>query len=82
MKPTEELFNLKNDPLELTNLVQVPEHKKKLGMMRKNYDVQLKHWKKDAVKGNGYQKYITLFDRQLEVAEKAKILPSEKGEIN
>ncbi|MDB4403654.1 sulfatase, partial [bacterium] len=70
MKPTEELFNLKNDPLELTNLVQVPEHKKNLGMMRKNYDVQLKHWKKEAVKGNGYQKYITLFDRHLEVAEK------------
>jgi len=82
MKPTEELFNLKNDPLELTNLVQVPEHKKKLGMMRKNYDVQLKHWKKEAVKGNGYQKYITLFDRHLEVEEKAKILPSKKGEIN
>lgn len=82
MKPTEELFNLKNDPLELTNLVQVPEHKKNLGMMRKNYDVQLKHWKKEAVKGNGYQKYITLFDRHLEVAEKAKILPSEKGERN
>jgi hypothetical protein len=50
--------------------------------MRKNYDVQLKHWKKEAVKGNGYQKYITLFDRHLEVAEKAKILPSKKGEIN
>ncbi|MDB4560840.1 sulfatase [Akkermansiaceae bacterium] len=82
MKPTEELFNLKNDPLELTNLVQVPEHKKNLGMMRKNYDVQLKHWKKEAVKGNGYQKYITLFDRHLEVAEKAKILPSKKGERN
>jgi arylsulfatase A-like enzyme len=82
MKPTEELFNLKNDPLELTNLVQVPEHKKKLGMMRKNYDVQLKHWKKEAVKGNGYQKYITLFDRHLEVAEKANILPSKKGERN
>ncbi|MDA8960893.1 sulfatase [bacterium] len=82
MKPTEELFNLKNDPLELTNLVQVPEHKKNLGMMRKNYDVQLKHWKKKAVKGNGYQKYITLFDRHLEVAEKAKILPSKKGERN
>ncbi len=82
MKPTEELFNLKNDPLELTNLVQVPEHKKNLGMMRKNYDVQLKHWKKEAVKGNGYQKYITLFDRHLEVAEKAKILPAKKGERN
>ena len=82
MKPTEELFNLKNDPLELTNLVQVPEHKKNLGMMRKNYDVQLKHWKKEAVKGNGYQKYITLFDRHLEVAEKANILPSKKGERN
>ena len=82
MKPTEELFNLKNDPLELTNLVQVPEHKKKLGIMRTNYDVQLKHWKKEAVIGNGYQKYITLFDRHLEVAEKAKILPSKKGERN
>ena len=78
MQPTEELFNLKNDPLELTNLVQVPEHKKKLGMMRKNYDVQLKHWKKEAVIGNGYQKYITLFDRHLDAAAKGKKLPSRK----
>lgn len=74
MKPTEELFNLKNDPLELTNLVQIPEQKKHLEILRKKYDAQLSHWKKEAVKGNGYQKYITLFDRHLDAAEKEKAL--------
>jgi len=82
MKPTEELFNLKNDPLELTNLVQAPKHKKRLEIMRKKYDFQLKHWKKEAVKGNGYQKYVTLFDRYLDVVEKAKMLSSRDRKKN
>jgi arylsulfatase A-like enzyme len=78
MKPTEELFNLKNDPLELTNLVQLPEHRKQLEALRAKYDTQLQHWKKEAVKRNGYQKYITLFDRHLNAREKEKALPPKK----
>jgi hypothetical protein len=50
--------------------------------MRKKYDFQLKHWKKEAVKGNGYQKYITLFDRYLDVVEKAKMLSSRDRKKN
>lgn len=74
MKPTEELFHLKNDPGELTNLVQMPEQKKHLENLREKYDAQLKHWKKEAVKGNGYQKYITMFDRSLPMADKTGVM--------
>jgi arylsulfatase A-like enzyme len=72
MKPTEELFHLKIDPTELTNLVTHSQSAKTLKRMRKTYDEQLAHWKKEAVKRNGYQKYITLFDRHLSFDKKAE----------
>jgi len=71
MKPTEELFDLTKDSLELTNLATMVGQDQPLEEMRKKYDKQLKHWKEEAVKGNGYQKYITLFDRHLPASEKA-----------
>ena len=70
MKATEELFNLKNDPLELTNLVPLEAEVEKLETLREIYDAQLAHWKKELVKGKGYEKYVTLFDRHIAVSEK------------
>ncbi|MDB4484506.1 sulfatase [bacterium] len=78
MKPTEELFNLKDDPMELTNLVSMPEQKEHLESLRGKYDAQLKHWKEEAVKRNGYQKYITLFDRALPMSDKVKFQKAKK----
>lgn len=43
-KPAEELYHLKNDPYELSNLVHVPEYKQILEQMRKlteKYDVDM-----------------------------------------
>ena len=52
----------------------MPAHRKQLEILRAKYDVQLQHWKQEAVRGNGYQKYIILFDRHLDAAAKEKEL--------
>ena len=78
MKPAEELFHLGEDPLELTNLAVMAGQEKAPEEMRVKYDTQLKHWQTEAVKGNGYQKYITLFDRHLPLAEKDAVRAAER----
>jgi len=73
MKPTEELFNLKKDPLELKNYAQSTNKKTKiqLEIMRKKYDEQLDAWKKEAVDYGNYKVYGQLFDRNIPYQEKA-----------
>ena len=61
--PTEELFDIVNDPYEMVNIAKLSEHKIQLDQMRKLYDMQLNHWKSDGVKYNGYEKYESLFVR-------------------
>jgi len=63
MKPTEELFNIENDHLEMSNVVNDEKYKKQLKKMRSLYDVQLEKLKNEATKDNLYQKYAILFDR-------------------
>lgn len=70
MKPTEELFDLKNDPLEMTNLAKVDTAAPKLEVMRKRYDTELAAWKKYAVPYNDYQRFGVLFDRTIPESEK------------
>lgn len=65
MKPTEELYHTGEDPLELTNLIEIPGSDKLLDEMRKRYDDTLSHWKSNAVSINDYQRYSTLFDRDV-----------------
>ncbi|MGD9420350.1 MAG: sulfatase family protein [Verrucomicrobiota bacterium JB025] len=68
MKPTEDLFHLGKDPLELTNLAKNPEAEPLLASMRKRYDGQLNLWKKHA--GKAYAGYGELFDRSIPLDEK------------
>jgi len=63
MKPVEELFHLKKDPLEMTNLAGNPEAAPMLEKMRAKYDDQLTHWTAEGVPYNGYAQYATVFDR-------------------
>ncbi|WP_026210512.1 sulfatase family protein [Flexithrix dorotheae] len=70
MKPTEELYNLANDPLEMKNLAEDPQAETMLNAMRTRYDTELAHWKKEAVNYNNYRQYITLFDRKIPWAQK------------
>ena len=62
--PTEELFDIVNDPYELVNIAKMSEHKAVLDKMRKLYDLQLNDWKEEGVKYNGYEEYGSLFSRK------------------
>ena len=62
--PTEELFDIVNDPYEMKNLVKQASHINQLNKMRALYDQQLIHWRSEGVKYNGYEKYESLFERQ------------------
>ena len=70
MKPTEELFDLKNDPLELRNLASTAEGATALAEMRARYDNEEANWKRDAVSYNKYKRYGTWFDRNIPLADK------------
>ncbi|WP_372772237.1 sulfatase [Mangrovibacterium sp.] len=65
MKPTEELYNLKSDPLEMKNLAKDPKSFSTLKTMRAKYDAELERWKQETVSYNNYQQYTTLFDRTI-----------------
>ncbi len=70
MKPSEELYDLANDPLEMNNLATDPAASDKLNEMRARYDKELEKWKQEAVSYNNYQKYATVFDRSVPWQEK------------
>lgn len=70
MTPVEELFDTKNDPLELQNLASKPANDATLKDMRKRYDKELAKWQRESVDYNGYQRYGTLFRRELPSADK------------
>ena len=65
MQPTEELYNLIADPLELVNQAQAPDAGPKLAEMRERYDTELKKWDDLAVPYNNYRQYVRLFDRDV-----------------
>lgn len=64
-KPTNELYDLKQDPLELTNKFSSAAYQKMAGKMCKLYDRHLAHWQKHSVPYNDYQRFGVLFDRKL-----------------
>ena len=74
MEPTEELYQLNKDPLEMENLATNPEMEPVLKQMREKYDSQLQDWIEQGVSYNGYQKYGTLFDRNVDWKTKAELL--------
>ena len=70
MEPTEELFDLKNDPLELHTLAGSSEGAPALQEMRQRYDNECAKWKQQAVDYNNYQRYGELFDRNVPISDK------------
>ncbi|WP_430931223.1 sulfatase family protein [Saccharicrinis sp. 156] len=80
--PTEELYNLESDVLEMNNLSKDPESEYALKDMRKKYDSILKHWKKEAVSYNNYQQYVTLFDRSIPWEQKKFTKSKKTNESN
>ncbi|GGZ17067.1 acetylglucosamine-6-sulfatase [Echinicola pacifica] len=74
MDPVEELFDVKNDPLELKNYASDPQFKSELEMMRKKYAKEVEQWKKESVSYNDYTRYGVLFDRSVPWEAKEKLL--------
>lgn len=61
--PTEELYDTKADPLELTNLVQDNGSAGDLIRMRALYDAEVKAWQDSAVPYHNYQPFGKIFQR-------------------
>jgi arylsulfatase A-like enzyme len=79
MKPAEELFDTANDPLELRNLAADAGSAEALETMRGKYDAELAAWKRKAVPYNDYQRFGTLFDRDVPWDGKEPLLKKQKG---
>lgn len=62
---TEELYDMVNDPLELTNLAACSDSKAALRRLRQTYDQAVVAWKNDAVDYHNYKAYGDIFDRAL-----------------
>ncbi|MCA9056435.1 MAG: sulfatase-like hydrolase/transferase, partial [Planctomycetaceae bacterium] len=71
LQPTEELFDLRDDRIEMHNLANEPEHTQQLDRMRAYYDSELQRITERVVSGHGYERYPLLFDRTVEWNEKA-----------
>ncbi|MGY6649751.1 sulfatase family protein [Wenyingzhuangia sp. IMCC45574] len=79
MKPTEELFYIGKDRLELENQLQNKSYNKQLKKMRKVYDAQYRHLVTNVIDYNKYEKYITLFDRVATKKEKTPLYTDDYG---
>jgi arylsulfatase A-like enzyme len=78
MQPTDELFHLAQDRLEMHNLAGDPQHAARLNAMRELYDLQLRHIESHAVPGHDYKRYSTLFSRTIPWDQKARLFNSAK----
>lgn len=66
-EPTEELYDTKNDPLELKNLVGERTPNASLKAMRKLYDSTVADWRNSSVDYHGYPEFGKVFERQARV---------------
>ncbi len=75
MKATEELFDKKNDVLEMKNLAADSSHKKELEKLRKFYDEEVAFIKKNGIDYNDYGFYKSFFDRNVTWDKKEALIP-------
>lgn len=64
-EPQEDLYNLVEDPSEMVNQADQQESQKTLAVMRLKYDAALSHWRENVNPEGKYQRYVTLFDRNI-----------------
>jgi arylsulfatase A-like enzyme len=62
-KPTDELYDMVKDRLELRNLASSKEHTGPLSQMRSRYDQYVAMWKREAVAYNNYAELGDFFER-------------------
>lgn len=78
MKPTEELFFLAKDRVEMANLAGDSKFAGQLAIAREAYDAELAVMKAKVIKGHGYEPYPVLFDRTSSWETKAPLLQFTK----
>ena len=78
MEPTEELFDLSTDPHEMTNAAKDPSDAGQLDSMRRRYDAEMKKYQEQVVPYNDYQRYGTLFDRNVPIEKKKDLIKRPK----
>ena len=78
MKPTEELFHLGQDPVEMVNLAKDSRSSAELALARNAYDTELAAMKAKVVRGHGHEPYPALFDRTLAWEKKEPMLKATK----
>lgn len=74
-EPTEELFHVSQDRLELVNRAVANQSPEVLSQMRLIYDRAVDSWKSDAVPYNNYSGYGDYYDRKRPWPRKAEQLP-------
>jgi len=74
-EPTEELFNVSDDRLELVNRAVTNQAPEVLSDMRKRYEAAVSSWNSDAVNYNRYENYGLYYDRRVPWSKKASQLP-------
>ncbi len=72
----EELFNMKNDRLEMHNVIADPENKDVLAKMKGFYNEALKHWQKENVKRSSYEEFEIIFDQDVPWDTKKNHIPA------
>ena len=63
MTPAEELYHLENDPMELTNLIDLKDLAGKRQDLRAIYDEAMEHWHQEGVSYHGYPEAAAIFSR-------------------
>jgi arylsulfatase A-like enzyme len=76
-QPTEELYDMTGDRLELKNVAADAAQATSLEEMRDVYDQHIAAWKVLAVPYNNYQRYATIFDREVPWVQK-RVLVMQK----
>ena len=74
-EPTEELFHISQDRLELVNRAKTNQSPEVLSQMRRIYDRAVDSWNADAVPYNNYSGYGDYYDRAMPWNRKAERLP-------
>ena len=78
MEPTEEMFDLRNDPDEMVNAALAPHATAQLEQMRKRYDAEIKKFQSQVVSYNDYKRYGTLLDRHVPLEQKEKFIKGKR----
>ncbi|MFC0537783.1 sulfatase-like hydrolase/transferase [Pelagicoccus mobilis] len=81
LKPSEELYRVTEDTMELDDLSKNPEYASVLNRMRELYDSRVKVWAEESVEYNGYSEYGKLFDRTIAWQEKAELIKEKDSKL-